>query len=157
MPVSQINSYRQVGKPSLLARSTPHKDVLCSAASHIFHPAMRGNVYTRTGTHTLRSLTQQLLPTEKEGQSFFTWPSKLRLSLAPPQEGSGSRGVATAWPQMLFQLRRGELEVFVCFLPLTFCLDNRAGDMGWLLLVRFFGCFQKSWNGRRSIPCYSTK
>lgn len=34
-----------------------------------------------------------LLPGEKEGQSFFTWAVKLRLSLAPPQEGSGSRGV----------------------------------------------------------------
>lgn len=71
-----------------------------------------------------------LLPTEKEGQSFFTWPAKLRLSLAPPQEGSGSRGVATAWSQILFQLRGGEQEVFACFLPLNFCLDNRAGDMG---------------------------
>lgn len=93
MPVSQINSYRQVGKPLLLARSTLHKDVLCNAASHFFHPAMRGSVCTRTGTHTLHLLTWELLPGEKEGQSFFTWAVKLRLSLAPPQEGSGSRGV----------------------------------------------------------------
>lgn len=63
-------------------------------------------VYSYRHSHTTSAnvgVTATLLPGEKQGQSFFTWAVKLGLSLAPSQEGSGSRGVATACPQMLFQ------------------------------------------------------
>lgn len=84
-----------------------------------------------------------LLPREKEGQSFFTWAAKPVLSLAPPQEGSGSRGTATAWPQMFQRI----------WLADSFCLlsptDFLPGQQSWghgmtAACYVFLGVFRKA-------------
>lgn len=120
MPVSQTDDDKQVGKPSRPARLAPPKVALCDPASHFSHRVMREiHIYKPLSTHTPRFLQQQLLPWEKECQSYLTSAAKLKLPLAPPQDGSVSWGAAATWPK-IFLKQTQQVVILTHFVPATF-------------------------------------